>query len=78
MQSLFALTRRVALIRSDFSRALWQDPDILRRTRRGTPLACIGGVGVVAGCAVFLASRAGADITGQASVVDGGLPSVWP
>ena len=66
-----------ALIRTDFSRALWEDPKLLAATLRGTPLARIGEVDEVSGAAVFLASKAGAYITGQTIVIDGGLTSVW-
>lgn len=66
-----------ALIRTDFSRALWEDPKLLEATLRGTPLARIGEVDEVSGAAVFLASKAGAYITGQTIVIDGGLTSVW-
>jgi NAD(P)-dependent dehydrogenase (short-subunit alcohol dehydrogenase family) len=66
-----------ALIRTDFSRALWENPDVLESTLRGTPLTRIGEVEEVAGAAVFLASKAGSYITGQTIVIDGGLTSVW-
>lgn len=66
-----------ALIRTDFSRALWENPEVLEATLKGTPLARIGEVEEVSGAAVFLASKAGAYITGQTIVIDGGLTSVW-
>jgi len=61
------------LIRTDFSRALWENPELLARVEKGTPLRRIGQPEDVGGVAVFLASRAGAYITGQTIVVDGGL-----
>ena len=60
------------LIRTDFARALWENPDILKRSLRGTPLARIGEPEEIAGAAVYLASQAGAYMTGQMMVVDGG------
>lgn len=66
-----------ALIRTDFSKALWENPQILEENLRGTPLARIGEVDDVSGAAVFLAAPSGAYITGQTIVIDGGLTSVW-
>ncbi len=61
------------LIRTDFARALWQNPEILARSVRGTPLGRIGEPDEVAGAAVFLASDAGRYVTGQTIVIDGGV-----
>ena len=60
------------LIRTDFSRALWQNPETLERYTRTTPLRRIGETGEIAGAAVFLASPAGSFLTGQTIVIDGG------
>lgn len=60
------------LIRTDFARALWENPDILRRRTEGDPLQRIGEPEEVAGIAVYLASRAGSFTTGQNFVIDGG------
>jgi NAD(P)-dependent dehydrogenase (short-subunit alcohol dehydrogenase family) len=60
------------LIKTDFSRALWENPETAAHYRRVTPLARTGEPDEVAGAAVFLASPAGAFITGQTLVVDGG------
>ncbi len=60
------------LIRTDFARALWENPDILRRRTIGDPLRRIGEPEEIAGAAVFLASPAGAFMTGQNMVIDGG------
>src|SRR6185437_8661855 len=46
------------LIKTDFARALWENPETLKRS--------------TAGAAVFLASKAGAFTTGQTFVIDGG------
>ena len=60
------------LIQTDFAKALWENPDLLKRTTRVTPLGRIGQPDEIAGAAVFLASPAGAFMTGQAMVIDGG------
>jgi len=60
------------LIRTDFARALWEDETNLKRALTGTPLARIGEPEEIAGAAVYLASNAGAYMTGQMMVVDGG------
>ena len=60
------------LIRTDFARALWEDPETLARHNAMAPLARIGEPDEIAGCVVFLAAKAGSFVTGQAIVVDGG------
>lgn len=60
------------LIKTDFARALWDNPEILKRSTANAPLRRIGEPDEIAGAAVFLASRAGAFMTGQAIVIDGG------
>ncbi|MEM6665947.1 MAG: SDR family oxidoreductase [Pseudomonadota bacterium] len=60
------------LIKTDFARALWENPDILKQALHRTPLDRIGLPDEIAGAAVYLASPAGAYMTGQAMVVDGG------
>jgi NAD(P)-dependent dehydrogenase (short-subunit alcohol dehydrogenase family) len=61
------------LIKTDFSRALWENEQLLRNVERGTPVRRIGQPEDVGGVAVFLASRAAAYLTGQTLVVDGGI-----
>ena len=61
------------LIRTDFARALWEDPEALKLRTSTTPLRRIGEPDEIAGAAIFLASRAGSFVTGQAIVVDGGV-----
>ena len=61
------------LIKTDFARALWEDPENLKRRTATTPLRRIGEPDEVAGAAVFLASAAGSFVTGQTIVVDGGV-----
>ena len=61
------------LVKTDFARALWEDPVVLEQAVSNAPLKRIGQPIEIAGAAVFLASRAGNFITGQAIVVDGGV-----
>ncbi|WP_137863973.1 MULTISPECIES: SDR family oxidoreductase [unclassified Sphingomonas] len=61
------------LIRTDFARALWEDPERARATNATTPLRRIGEPEEIAGAVVYLASRASAFMTGQAMVIDGGV-----
>lgn len=60
------------LVRTDFARALWEDPKTLARAEATYPLGRIGEPEEIAGMAVLLASRAGNWITGQTMVIDGG------
>jgi NAD(P)-dependent dehydrogenase (short-subunit alcohol dehydrogenase family) len=60
------------LIRTDFARALWENPALYRRRTRETPLQRIGEPDEIAGAAVFLAAAAGSFVTGQTIVIDGG------
>ncbi len=60
------------LIRTDFARALWENPAMLKEALRGTPMERIGEPEELAGAACFLASKAGTYMTGQMMVVDGG------
>jgi NAD(P)-dependent dehydrogenase (short-subunit alcohol dehydrogenase family) len=61
------------LIRTDFAKALWEDPEGLKRRTATTPLGRIGEPDEIAGAAVFLASKAGSFMTGQSLVIDGGV-----
>jgi len=61
------------LIKTDFARALWENPDTLKRATSTSPLGRIGEPDEIAGAAVFLASKASSFMTGQAVVVDGGV-----
>ena len=60
------------LIRTDFARALWENPEIYKDTVSKYPLRRIGEPDEIAGAAVFLASAAGSFTTGQTIVIDGG------
>ena len=61
------------LIKTDFAKALWEDPEALKQRTAATPLRRIGEPDEIAGAAIFLASKAGSFVTGQAIVVDGGV-----
>jgi NAD(P)-dependent dehydrogenase (short-subunit alcohol dehydrogenase family) len=60
------------LIATDFSRSLMDNPEALKRRLALTPLRRAGEPAEVAGVAVMLAARAGAFVTGQNLIVDGG------
>ena len=60
------------LVRTDFARALWENPEIYEATVSKYPLRRIGEPDEIAGAAVLLASSAGSFTTGQTIVIDGG------
>ena len=60
------------LVKTDFAKALWENPETLKAVTRGTPLRRIGLPHEIAGAAVYLASPASTFMTGQVMVVDGG------
>lgn len=84
----FALTRNLAvewgpqgiranciapgLIKTDMSRAIWEDEARAKAVATGTPVRRIGEPDDIGGVALFLVSRAAAYVTGQVLVVDGG------
>ena len=61
------------LFKTDFARALWENPDTLAKVESTAPLKRIGKTDEVAGAAVMLASSSGDFITGQKIVMDGGI-----
>ena len=61
------------LIKTDFARALWEDPKRLAAREEGTPLRRIGLPEEIGPIAAFLASPAASFITGQIIVADGGV-----
>jgi NAD(P)-dependent dehydrogenase (short-subunit alcohol dehydrogenase family) len=61
------------LIKTDFARALWEDPTRAEQRISQTPLGRLGEPRDIAGAALLLASPAGSFITGQTIVVDGGV-----
>jgi NAD(P)-dependent dehydrogenase (short-subunit alcohol dehydrogenase family) len=60
------------LVRTDFAKALWSNPAMMKARTATTPMARIGEPDEVAGIAVFLASKAAGFVNGQSIVVDGG------
>lgn len=61
------------LVRTDFARALWEDPERRARREAATPLRRIGEPEEIGPVAAFLASPAASFITGQIVVADGGV-----
>ena len=61
------------LVRTDFARALWEDPVNLKKRTDTTPLRRIGEPADIGAIAAFLAAPAAAFITGQIIVADGGV-----
>lgn len=64
------------LIKTDFAKALWDNPEAAQRANEMTPLRRLGEPEDLKGVAVFLASDASAYITGQALTVCGGT-NMW-
>jgi NAD(P)-dependent dehydrogenase (short-subunit alcohol dehydrogenase family) len=61
------------LVRTDFAKALWDDPAYLEKRLVTAPLRRIGEPDDIGGIAVMLAGKAGAFITGQTIVADAGV-----
>ncbi len=64
------------LVKTDFAKALWENPEILKVATTHSCLKRIGQPDEIAGMAVFLASKAGGFTTGQTFVIDGGAMAV--
>lgn len=60
------------LVKTDFARALWENPEFAEPRIAATPLRRLGEPEDIAGAVVFLASQAGRWMTGQTIVIDGG------
>ena len=60
------------LVKTDFARALWENPKALAATEARLPMRRIGEPRDIAGAAVYLSSPAARWTTGQMIVVDGG------
>ncbi len=60
------------LFKTDFARALWENPEILKQSTATCPLRRIGEPDEIGGAAVFLASSAGTFVNGHTLVIDGG------
>ena len=61
------------LVKTDFAKALWDDPVYLEKRLQSAPLRRIGEPEDIGGIAVLLASKAGAFITGQTIIADAGV-----
>jgi NAD(P)-dependent dehydrogenase (short-subunit alcohol dehydrogenase family) len=61
-----------ALIKTDFAKALWDNPEAAQKANESIPLRRLGESEDLQGVAVFLASEASSYITGQALTVCGG------
>ncbi|UOM33015.1 SDR family NAD(P)-dependent oxidoreductase [Acuticoccus sp. I52.16.1] len=61
-----------ALVKTDFARALWEDPARAQKVAESYAMQRLGEPDDIAGAAVFFASPAGAWTTGQILLVDGG------
>ena len=61
------------LIKTDFARALWEDPERIEAANKTVPLRRNGEPEEIAGAVVFLAAQASSFMTGQTIVLDGGV-----
>lgn len=61
------------LVKTNFARALYEDPEVEKERSESTPLRRLGEPDDLGGIAVYLASRAGNWTTGQTICVDGGV-----
>ncbi len=61
------------LVKTDFARALWENPEYLEKRTRTSPLRRIGEPDEIGGIVAFLASKAASFMTGQILVADGGV-----
>jgi NAD(P)-dependent dehydrogenase (short-subunit alcohol dehydrogenase family) len=64
------------LVKTDFAKALWENPEILKEWTGRSALKRIGEPDDIAGMAVLLASPAGSFATGQTYVLDGGQTAI--
>jgi len=60
------------LIKTDFARALWEDPERIERINNANPLRRMGTVDEIAGTALWLASPLSGYVNGQLIIADGG------
>ena len=60
------------LIKTDFARALWEDPERIERINSANPMRRMGTVEEIAGTALWLASPLSGYVNGQLIIADGG------
>ncbi len=60
------------LVKTDFARALWDNPEAEEKASTRLPLRRLGEADDIGPAAVFLASKAGDWMTGQSLIIDGG------
>jgi len=60
------------LIKTDFARALWENPERIDRINNANPLRRMGTVEEIAGTALWLASPLSGYVNGQLIIADGG------
>ena len=60
------------LVKTEFARALWDDPKFLRASEASAALGRIAAPDEMAGAVVYFASPASSFVTGQTLVMDGG------
>jgi NAD(P)-dependent dehydrogenase (short-subunit alcohol dehydrogenase family) len=61
------------LVKTEFARALWDNPTILKQTTAGAALRRIAVPDEMAGAVVYFASDAASFVTGQTLILDGGV-----
>ena len=60
------------LVKTEFARALWDDPKFLKASEQSAALGRIAAPDEMAGAVVYFASPASSFVTGQTLVMDGG------
>jgi NAD(P)-dependent dehydrogenase (short-subunit alcohol dehydrogenase family) len=60
-------------IRTDLTKAILEQPEVLAEIERYTPMGRVGEVEEIVGAALFLASSAASLVTGHVLAVDGGF-----
>jgi NAD(P)-dependent dehydrogenase (short-subunit alcohol dehydrogenase family) len=61
------------VVKTDFAKALWENPEQAKAIARATPLNRVGEVDDIGGVIAFLCSPASKFMSGQSLIVDGGM-----
>lgn len=61
------------VVKTDFAKALWENPEQAKAIARATPLKRVGEVDDIGGVIAFLCAPASKFISGQSLIVDGGM-----